>query len=101
MHIESTKDQRWLIANAAQTYKRSSVESSSVPSSQGECIALVFILLLGIKDKRTIPLWARANGEVERQNKSAHMRAEQSCKLIKTMLLKRLVDFDIRTLLSF
>ena len=30
MHIESTKDQIWLRANAAQIYNRSSVESSSV-----------------------------------------------------------------------
>ena len=32
MPIESTKDQIWLRANAAQIYKRSSVESSSVSS---------------------------------------------------------------------
>ena len=32
MHIESTKDQIWFRANAAQIYKRSSVESSSVSS---------------------------------------------------------------------
>ena len=56
---------------------------------------------MGIKHKRTVPLWARANGEVERQNKSNRKRAEPSCRLIMTMLLKRLADFDIiRTLLS-
>ena len=33
MHIESTKDQVWFRANAAQIYKRLSVESSSVSSS--------------------------------------------------------------------
>ena len=32
MHIESTKDQIWFRANAAQRYKQSSVESSSVSS---------------------------------------------------------------------
>ena len=41
---------------------------------------------------------AKANGEVERQNKFTLMKAEPSCRLIKTILLKRLVDFDIRTL---
>ena len=43
-------------------------------------------------------MWARANGEVERQNKSTRMIAEPSCRLVKNILLKRLVDFDIRTL---
>ena len=43
-------------------------------------------------------MWARANGEVERQNKSTRMIAEPSCRLIRNILLKRLVDFDIRTL---
>ena len=32
MHIESTKNQIWIRANASQKYKRSSVESSSVSS---------------------------------------------------------------------
>ena len=32
MHIESTKDQIWFRANAAQIYKRSSVESGSLSS---------------------------------------------------------------------
>ena len=43
-------------------------------------------------------MWARANGEVERQNKSTRMTAEPSCRLVKNILLNRLVDFDIRTL---
>ena len=100
MHIESTKDQIWFRANAAQRYKTSSVESSSVSSRvKASLYSLYFVAVSSIR--RTIPLWARANREVEQQNMSTSMRAEPSCKLIKTMLLKRLVDFDIRTLLSF
>ena len=44
----------WFRANAAKIYKRSSVESSSVPS-EGESIASVFILL--ICKRRVIGLW--------------------------------------------